>query len=89
LSSCLLLKTEIKIYKTVILPLTLYGYETWYLTLKEESRLRVTENREPRRIFGPKREEVTGGWRRQLHNGELYKLQSLPDIRVIKSRKMG
>jgi hypothetical protein len=57
---------KIKIYKTVILPLVLYGCETWSLTLKEEHRLRVFENRVLRRIFGPKREE--DGPRRKLHN---------------------
>ena len=49
-----------KIYRTIILPVVLYGYETWSLTLREERRLRVFENRVLRRIFGPKREEVTG-----------------------------
>jgi hypothetical protein len=58
LSSCLISKTlKIKIYKTVLLPVVLYGYETWCLTLREEHRLRVFENRMLRRIFGPKREE--------------------------------
>jgi hypothetical protein len=50
-------------YKTIILPLVSYGYETWSLTLREEHRLRVFENRVLRRIFGPKRDEVTGQWR--------------------------
>jgi hypothetical protein len=63
ISSCLLSKNvEIRIYKTVILPVALYGCETWSLTLREEHRLRVFENRVLRR-FGPKRDEVTGGWR--------------------------
>jgi hypothetical protein len=79
---------KIKIYKTIILPVVLYGYETWYLTLREEHRLRVFENRVLRRIFGPKRDEVTGGWRK-LHNDELHGLYSLPSIvRVIKARRM-
>jgi hypothetical protein len=52
------------------LPVVLYGCETWSLTLREEHRLRVFENRVLRRIFGPKRDEVTGGWRK-LHNEEL------------------
>jgi hypothetical protein len=56
----------------MILPV-LYGYENWSLTLKEECRLRMLENRVLRRIFGPKREEVAGGWR-QLHNEELHNL---------------
>jgi hypothetical protein len=64
----------------------LYGCETWSLTLREEHKLRVFENRVLRRIFGPKRDEVTGGWRR-LHNEELHDLYSSP-IRIIKSRGM-
>jgi hypothetical protein len=52
---------KIKIYETTILPVVLYGCETWSLTLREENRLRVFENRVPRRIFGPKRDEMTGG----------------------------
>jgi hypothetical protein len=68
------------------LPVVLYGCETWYLTLREEHRLRVFENRVLRRISGPKRDEVTGEWRR-LHNEELNGLYSSPNIvRVIKSR---
>jgi hypothetical protein len=58
-----------RIYKTIILPVILYGYETWSLALREEHRLRVFENKVLRRIFGPKRDEVTGGWRK-LHNEE-------------------
>jgi hypothetical protein len=66
----------------------LYGCETWYLTLREEHRLRVFENRVLRRIFGPKGDEVTGEWRK-LHNGELHNLYSSLDIiRQIKSRRM-
>ena len=65
LSSSLLSKNlKIKIYTTIILPLVLYGCETWLLTLREERRLRVFENRVLRRIFGPKRDEVTGEWRK-------------------------
>jgi hypothetical protein len=52
---------KIKIYKTIILPVVLYGCETWSLTIREEHRLRMFENRVLRRIFGPKRDEVTGG----------------------------
>ena len=55
---------KIKIYRTIILPVVLYGCETWSLTLREECRLRVFENRVSRRVFGPKRDEVTGEWRR-------------------------
>ena len=66
----------------------MYGYETWSLTLREECRLRVFENRVLRRIFGTKRDEVTGEWRK-LHNEELNNLYSSPNIvRVVKSRRM-
>jgi hypothetical protein len=65
----------------------LYGCETWSLTLKEKHRLRVFENRVLGRIFGPKRDEVTGGWRK-LHNEELHSLYSSPNIRMMKSRRM-
>jgi hypothetical protein len=76
-----------KIYKTVILPVVLYGCGTWSLTLGEEHRLRVFENRVLGRIFGPKREE-DGSWSR-LHNDELHNLYSSPNIvRVIKARRM-
>jgi hypothetical protein len=89
LSSSLLSKNvKIKIYRTIILPVALYGCESWSLTLREECRLRVFENNVLRRIFGPKRDEVTGKWRR-LHNKELYALCSSPNIiRVIKSRRL-
>jgi hypothetical protein len=76
LSSCELSRNvKFKIYQTVILPVVLYGCETWSLTLREEHRLRVFENRVLRRIFGPKRDEVTREWRK-LHNEELYILYS-------------
>ena len=58
---------KIKIYRTIILPVVLYGCETWSLTLREERRLRVFENRVLRKVFGPKRDEVTGEWRK-VHN---------------------
>ena len=76
LSSSLLLKNlKIKRYRTIILPVVLYGCETWSVTLREERRLRVFEIRVLRRIFGPKRDEVTGEWRK-LHNEELNDLYS-------------
>jgi hypothetical protein len=66
----------------------LYGCETWSLTLREEHRLRVFEIRVLSRIFGPKRDKETGGWRK-LHNEELRYLYSSPSIiRIIKSRRM-
>jgi len=89
LSSSLLSKNlKIKIYRTIILPVVLYGCETWSLTLREERKLRVFENMVLRRIFGPRRDEVTGEWRR-LHNVELNGLYCSPNIvRVIKWRRM-
>ncbi|KAJ4426061.1 hypothetical protein ANN_27688 [Periplaneta americana] len=89
LSSSLLSKNlKVRIYKTVILLLVLYGCETWTLTLREEQRLRVFENKVLRKIFGAKRDEVTGEWRK-LHNTELHALYSSPDIiRNIKSRRL-
>jgi hypothetical protein len=79
---------KIRIYKTEILLVVLYGCETWSLTLREEHRLRVFENRVLRRIFGPKRDEVTGKWRK-LHNEELRDLYPSPCIiRIIKPRRM-
>jgi hypothetical protein len=89
MSSRLLSKNiKFRIYKTIILSLVLYGCETWSLTLREEHTLRVFENRVLRRIFGPKRDEVTGDWRK-LHNEELHNLYSCPNvIRIIKSRRM-
>jgi len=89
LSSNLLSKNlKIKIYRTIILPVVLYGCETWSLTLMEELRLRVFENRVLRRIFEHKRDEVTEEWRK-LHNEELNNLYSSPNIvLVIKLRRM-
>jgi hypothetical protein len=78
---------KVRIYKTIILPVVLYGCETWSLTVREEHKLRVFENR-VLRIFGAKRDEVTGGWRK-LYNEELHNLySSLSIIRIIKSRRM-
>ena len=86
-----LLSTNIKyiyIYRNVILPVVLYGYETWSLTFREECRLRVFENRVLRKILGSKRGEVVGEWRK-LHIEELNDHYSPPNIiRVIKSSRM-
>ena len=76
------------LYAKLFLPVVLYGCETWSLTLREEHRLRVFENRVLRRIFGPKRVGLTGEWRK-LHNEELNDLYSSPNIVwVIKSRRV-
>jgi len=81
-------KYKIRIYRTIIFHVFLYGCETWSLTLREERRLRVFENRVLRRIFGPKRDEVTGEWRK-LHNEKCNDLYTSPNIiRLIKSRRM-
>jgi hypothetical protein len=90
LSSCLLSRNvKVKIYiKTILLPVVLYGCETWSLSLKEEHRLRVFENWVLGRILGPKRDEVMGELRK-LHSEELHNLYSSTDIiRQIKSRQM-
>ena len=79
---------KIKVYRTIILLVVLYGCETWSLTLREERKLRVFENMVLRRIFGPRRDEVRGEWRR-LHNEELNVLYFSPNlVRVIKWRRM-
>jgi hypothetical protein len=89
LSSHLLSKNvKIVIYKNIILPVVLYMCETWSLILREEHKMRVFEDRALRRIFGPKRVEVTGGWGK-LHIEELHNLYSPPSItRMMKSRRM-
>jgi hypothetical protein len=89
MSSRLLLKNEkIMICKTIILHVVLYGCETWSLTFTVDRRLRVFENKVPSRILGPKRDEVTGGWRK-LHNEEVHDFYPSPSIiRMVKSRRM-
>ena len=89
LSSSLLSRNlKIEIYRNIILPVVLYGCETWSLTLREEHRLRVFEIRVLRIVFGPKRNEVIGEWRK-LHSEELSYLYLLPNIvRVVNSRRM-
>jgi len=87
-SSLLSKNIKINIHRTIILPVVMYGCETWSLTLREERGLKVFENRVLRGIFGPKRNEVTGEWRK-LHNEELNDLYCSPNIvRVIKPRRM-
>jgi hypothetical protein len=79
---------KVRIYRTIILPVVLYGSETLSLTVREEHKLRVFENRVLWKIIGPKRDGVTGGWRK-LHNEELHNFYSSPSlIRIIKSRRM-
>ena len=86
LSRLLSKKLKVNTYKTIILSVVLYGCETWSLTLREEHRLRVFENKVLRKIFGAKRDEITGEWR-NLHNIELHALYSSHNIiRNLKSR---
>ena len=81
-------KLKVNTYKTIILPFVLYGCETWSLTLREEHRLMMFENKVLRKIFGAKRDEITGEWRK-LHNAELHALYSSPNItRSLKSRRL-
>ncbi|KAJ4440919.1 hypothetical protein ANN_10767 [Periplaneta americana] len=87
-SSLLSNNLKVRIYKTVVLPVVLYGCETWTLTLREEQSLRVFENKVLRKIFGARRDKVTGEWRK-LHNAELDALYFSPDIiRNVKSRRL-
>jgi hypothetical protein len=76
-SHLLSLNIKSRINKIMILPVVLYGCKTWYLTLREEHRLKVLENRVLRRTFGLKGNELTGSWRK-LHNEDLHNLYSLP-----------
>jgi hypothetical protein len=79
---------KVRIYKTLIFPVVLYGCETWSMTVREKHKLRVFENKVLRRIFGPKGDGVTGGWRK-VHNEELHNLYSSQSIiRIINSRRM-
>jgi hypothetical protein len=89
LSSRLLLKSaKMRMHKIIILPVVLFEFQTWSLTSKAEHRFGLFENRVRRRIFGPKRDEVTGMWRK-LHNEELHDLYPSPSIiTLIKSRRM-
>ena len=82
---------KIKTYKTIISPAVLYGCDTWSVTLREDHRLKVFENKVLRKIFGAKKDEITGEWRK-LHNDELHALYSSPNIvrsLKTKSTKMG
>ena len=81
-------KLKVNTYKTIILPVVLYGCETWSLSLREEHRLRAFENKVLRKIFGSKTDEITGEWRK-LHNAELHALYSSPNIiSNLKSRRL-
>ena len=81
-------RLKVKTHKTIILSVVLYGCETWSLTLREEHRLRMYENKVLRKISGAKRDEITGEWRK-LHNDELHTLYSSPNtIRNLKSRRL-
>ena len=88
LSHVLSKKLKVNTYKTIILPVVFYGCETLSLTLREEHRLRVFENKVLRKIFGAKRDEITREWRK-LHNAELHAYFSSPNIiRDLKSRRL-
>jgi hypothetical protein len=74
-------------YKTIILPVVLYGCD-WSVALRKELRLKVLENKVQRKIFGPKTEEITRGWR-NLHNEELHNLYFSPNTRIIRVVSQG
>jgi hypothetical protein len=78
---------KINIYRTTILPVVLYGCETWSVTSRQEHRLRVLQNTVVRKIFGPKSDEVLGEWRR-LNNKEVYDLYSSPNIICVMKARM-
>jgi len=80
-------KLKLKIYRTFILPVILYGCESWSTTLANEDKLRVFENTVLRKIDGPKRDEMTGEWRR-IHSEELHGLYDSPDVKIMKSRRL-
>ena len=77
--ACLSSNLKVKTYETIILPVVLYGCETWSLTLREEHRLRVFENKVLRKIFGAKKDEITVEWRK-LHNAELHSLYRVSTV---------
>jgi hypothetical protein len=79
-------RLKLKLCKIIILPMVLYGWQNFYLILREENRLRVYENTFLRRMFGPRRDEVTGGWRKS-HNVELHNLSSPSSTTVITQQK--
>ena len=86
--ACFSKKMKVNTYKTIILPVVLYGCETWSLTLREEHRLRVLENKVPRKIFAAMRDEITVEWRK-LHITEVHTLNSSSYIiRNLKSRRL-
>jgi hypothetical protein len=75
------------LYKTIIFPVVLYGCETWSLALIEQRRLGVADNRMLRRIFGSRRDEVTGGWRK-LHNEDFITCTIFQIVRMAKRSRM-
>jgi hypothetical protein len=86
-SRLLYINLKFKLYEAIILLVVLYGCETWYVTLREEHRFEGVQNRVLRRIFGPKREEVAGGWRRP-HDEELHNLYTSSSTIEVDGRGM-